>query len=66
VSHACILFIFCYQPSPPSLPPSLPPFQQYMERELSALLAVAERNLASLTPEAVSTIINAVSKLHPR
>ncbi|KAM3570977.1 hypothetical protein VYU27_006960, partial [Nannochloropsis oceanica] len=40
--------------------------QRYMERELSALLAVAERNLPSLTPEAVSTVINALSKLHPR
>ncbi len=52
--------------SKPAIPPSLPPSPQYMERELSALLAVAERNLPSLTPEAVSTIINALSKLHPR
>jgi len=64
--HAFCLSSVTNPPLPPFLPPSLPPFQQYMERELSALLAVAERNLASLTPEAVSTIINAVSKLHPR
>jgi hypothetical protein len=37
-----------------------------MEEQLRILLAAAERNISSLTPEAVSTIINALSKLHPR
>jgi hypothetical protein len=37
-----------------------------MEKELGALLAVAERNAGYLSPEAVTTIINALSKLPPR
>lgn len=42
------------------------PRAQLMEKELGALLAVAERNAGYLSPEAVTTIINALSKLPPR
>ncbi|EWM22826.1 hypothetical protein Naga_100491g4 [Nannochloropsis gaditana] len=40
--------------------------KKLMEKELGALLAVAERNAGYLSPEAVTTIINALSKLPPR
>ena len=40
--------------------------QRACEMELLHLLAVAERNVHTLGPESVSTIINALSKLPPR